>query len=170
MLAKDWNPRQGESPPSAAPSARFVPPEACVESFANRSRRQGLCACADLRVLVEGEPQAVVACHCLECQRRTGSILGVGAYYFDEQVVLTGDRREFTRFLETGHTVTAQFCPSCGSTLMWRSSRRPGLVGVSVGAFADPGFPGPELSVWEQSMHGWLDMETQACSTASTLA
>ncbi|WP_353621357.1 GFA family protein [Variovorax saccharolyticus] len=158
MLAKDWNPNPAKSPRASAASAHLVPPGASQESVDSRSRRQGLCACAGLRVLVEGEAQTVVACHCLECQRRTGSIFGMGAYCLDEQVVLTGDCREFTRFLDTSHTVTAQFCPSCGSTLIWRSSRRPGLVGVSVGAFADPQFPCPNLSVWEQTRHGWLDM------------
>jgi hypothetical protein len=35
---------------------------------------------------------------------------------------------------------------------------RPGIVGVSVGAFADPQFPKPNISVWEENMHHWLVM------------
>ena len=35
---------------------------------------------------------------------------------------------------------------------------RPGVVGVPVGAFADPQFPKPSVSVWEESMHHWLVM------------
>jgi hypothetical protein len=33
-----------------------------------------------LRVEVSADPDAVVACHCGECQRRTGSVFGVGPH------------------------------------------------------------------------------------------
>jgi hypothetical protein len=32
----------------------------------------------------------------------------------------------------------------------------PGLVAVAVGAFADPGFPPPTVSVYEERRHPWL--------------
>jgi hypothetical protein len=42
--------------------------------------RTAHCSCGALRVEVAGEPDAVVACHCGQCQRRTGSVFGVGAF------------------------------------------------------------------------------------------
>jgi hypothetical protein len=41
--------------------------------------RTAHCSCGALRVVVSADPEAVVACHCGECQRRTGSVFGVGA-------------------------------------------------------------------------------------------
>jgi hypothetical protein len=35
---------------------------------------------------------------------------------------------------------------------------RPGVIAVPVGAFADPQFPLPTVSVWEQSKHDWLGL------------
>jgi hypothetical protein len=32
----------------------------------------------------------------------------------------------------------------------------PDLIGVAVGAFVDPQFPEPMMSVWEESKHSWL--------------
>jgi hypothetical protein len=32
----------------------------------------------------------------------------------------------------------------------------PGLVAVAVGAFADPGFPPPTVSVYEARRHPWV--------------
>jgi hypothetical protein len=34
----------------------------------------------------------------------------------------------------------------------------PGIVAVPVGAFADPGFPPPVFSVYEDRMHSWVKM------------
>lgn len=33
-----------------------------------------------------------------------------------------------------------------------------GFVAAPVGAFADPEFPGPSISVYEERMHGWISM------------
>ena len=38
--------------------------------------RTAHCSCGALRVEVSADPDAVVACHCGECQRRTGSVFG----------------------------------------------------------------------------------------------
>jgi len=34
----------------------------------------------------------------------------------------------------------------------------PHLIGVAVGAFADPGFPMPEQAVFTSEKHHWLDL------------
>jgi len=40
--------------------------------------------------------------------------------------------------------------------------KNPGLIGVVVGAFADPDFPPPVRSVWEQSKHQWVEVSAAA--------
>jgi hypothetical protein len=57
-----------------------------------------------------------------------------------------------------GKLVTFHFCPECGSTLFWEPERMPHLIGVAVGAFADPSFPQPEQSVWTNDKHDWLSL------------
>ena len=120
-------------------------------------QRTARCSCGSLQLTVTGEPSAVVACHCIECQRRTGSVFGVGAYFPAEQVTVTGTTREYVRPTEAGNQFTTHFCPTCGTSTHWRVDKRPGLVGVAVGAFAAPSFPAPVRSVWEQSKHPWVD-------------
>jgi len=117
--------------------------------------RTAQCACGSVRVVASGEPGSVVACHCIDCQRRTGSVFGVGAYYAQENVSVTGATREFVRPTDAGHQFFTYFCPACGTSVYWRSGKNPGLVGIAVGAFADPSFPPPIRSVWERSMHEW---------------
>src|SRR5215471_3099862 len=52
--------------------------------------RIATCSCQSLRAEVSGDPIRVTACHCDQCQRRTGSVFGVGAYYKKEQVQISG--------------------------------------------------------------------------------
>ena len=39
------------------------------------------CCCGALRVEASADPDTVSVCHCGECQRRTGSVFGVGAFF-----------------------------------------------------------------------------------------
>jgi len=116
------------------------------------------CSCGAVNVTVDGEPSAVVACHCLECQRRTGSVFGVGAYFPEERAMFSGATTPFSRPTESGESFIAYFCATCGTTLFWRAGKFPGHVGIAVGAFTDPSFPPPVRSVLEQSRHAWVDV------------
>jgi hypothetical protein len=49
-----------------------------------------------------------------------------------------------------------RFCPECGSTVYWSGDEMGGLIAVAVGAFAEPDFPAPRVSVWEERKHGWV--------------
>lgn len=119
--------------------------------------RTAACSCGNLQMICEGEPKLVLACHCLDCQRRTGSAFGVGAYFRQSQLTPSGNSKTFTRDGQDGRKLHARFCPECGTTVWWELDILPGYRGVAVGAFADPNFPAPTRSVWEQSRHGWLD-------------
>lgn len=103
-----------------------------------------------------GRPAGVVACHCVACQRRTGSPFGVGAYFVEADISISGSAREFMRPTDAGNQFFTYFCPICGTSVYWRSNKNPGLVGIAVGTFAEPSFPAPVRSVWEQSMHSWV--------------
>ena len=116
------------------------------------------CNCGALCAEVTGEPDAVVVCHCTDCQRRTGSVVGVGAYYPEERVRITGESKAFTRDTASGKKFRQNFCPTCGSTVFFVADLKPGTIGIAVGAFADPTFPAPVRSVWEQTHHGWLGL------------
>jgi hypothetical protein len=119
--------------------------------------RTASCCCGGLTAIVTGEPEWVVACHCRECQRRTGSVLGVGAYFLKTQVQTTGKRKIFIREGQAGRHLRFSFCPTCGGTVLWELDLRPDHLGIAVGALNDPSFPAPTRSVWEDSRHEWIE-------------
>lgn len=122
-------------------------------------RRTAQCACGAVTVSCSGEPVLVSLCHCSECQRRTGSAFGAAAFFREDCVDIRGETRRYTRNGESGFSVRHRFCPSCGSTVFWYPERKPGIVAVAVGCFADPAFPPPTQSVHEEGMVGWLGLD-----------
>jgi hypothetical protein len=97
-------------------------------------------------------------CHCLGCQRRTGSVFGAQARFPRERVRVTGDTTPFIRTADSGNRITFHFCPSCGSTVYYEPEAEAELIAVPVGAFADPTFPSPSVSVYESRRHHWVDV------------
>jgi len=83
------------------------------------------CSCGALRAETSADPDAVVACHCGECQRRTGSVFGVGAFYKREHVRAKGPSKIYVRRGQEGRKVKMHFCPTCGTTVFWEADLRP---------------------------------------------
>jgi hypothetical protein len=114
------------------------------------------CCCGSLRAEATGEPVIVAACHCMECQRRTGSLFGVNTCFTQAQVRTEGPSKVYVRGSDTGRTIEFHFCPSCGSTVFWYPEFIPDLIVIAFGAFAGSSMSRPTLSVWETMRHPWV--------------
>lgn len=124
----------------------------------SETMRTATCRCGALRVHCAGEPVRISVCHCLDCQKRSGSAFAVQARWPDDRVRIEGDSRTWQRTADSGHVATYRFCPECGSTLAYVIEGWPGVTAVPVGAFADPAFPPPRFSVYENRKHGWVEI------------
>lgn len=122
-------------------------------------RRVAACACGQLRLTCTGDPGSVSACHCLDCQRRTGSAFGIAAFYRRENTAVEGRAATCVRQGDSGFALRFHFCPDCGSTVFWEPERKPGAIAVAVGAFADPTYPPPKQSVFEHRRHPWVSLQ-----------
>ena len=119
------------------------------------------CCCGSLRAEATGEPVFVAACHCTECQRRTGSPFGVGTIFPKEQVRTEGLSKVYVRGSDAGRKIEFLFCPDCGSSVFWYAELYADMVGIAFGTFANPSMPGPTLSVWETTRHPWVSFGHQ---------
>ena len=122
------------------------------------STRQAACSCGQLQVIAEGDPIRVSVCHCLACQRRTGSVFGAQARFEADKVRIEGQSKEYVRISDEGEERTFHFCPECGSTVYYYLPIFPDAIAVPVGAFADPDFPQPVFSIWEARRHAWVTL------------
>jgi hypothetical protein len=120
--------------------------------------RTAACSCGQLRIEVEGEPRGVGLCHCLACQRRTGSVFATLASFAAPYRVF-GEVREYVRTGDQGARFTFRFCPVCGTNLFHtEEGYEHRSVGVAVGCFADPDFPPPRVSVYDCRRHPWVQL------------
>lgn len=120
------------------------------------SQRLASCSCGQVTAKVSGEPVRVSICHCLACQRRTGSVFGEQARFLREQVSVSGISTQYVRRGDEGSRVTFHFCPTCGATVYYEPEGLEAFIAMPVGAFADPNFPAPSVSVYEDRMHRWV--------------
>ena len=65
--------------------------------------RTASCSCGQLTVTVTEDPVRVSVCHCLACQRRTGSAFGVQARFRKESVSINGQSTQYVRVADSGN-------------------------------------------------------------------
>ena len=118
--------------------------------------REARCACGALAARTDGEPVRNSVCHCLECKRRTGSAFGWNATFNADQVETIGAYASFERGSDEGYWVRHHFCPNCGISVFYEIERRPGMISIPAGTFADPDFPPPRIEVHEERGCSWL--------------
>jgi hypothetical protein len=117
--------------------------------------RTAHCTCGRFRAEADGDPLIVSLCNCTHCQRRTGSPFGLGAWYPKERVKISGQHKTYRRPIED-REVLNHFCANCGGVVLWEATKRAGQVAIAVGMFADPSFPPPARSIYEDTRHPWL--------------
>jgi hypothetical protein len=118
---------------------------------------EGGCLCGAVRYRAMNEPVRASICHCRNCQRRTGSAFGIGAYFKETDVEIRGELRTYEyRSDETGRWLKMQFCPNCGNTVTWTFEAFPGVRGLAGGSFDDPNWLRIERHGWTRSKQKWF--------------
>lgn len=108
----------------------------------------------------EGEPVRVSVCHCLDCQRRSGSAFAAQVRFPPDRVTVSGPVQNWTRIASSGTPADQSFCPTCGSTVAYVVRTMPDVVAIPIGAFADPhAFGPPVYSVYEQRKFEWVTID-----------
>lgn len=114
------------------------------------------CTCGELSAQVSGEPVRISICHCLNCQRRSGGPFAEQARFARADVTVAGVSTAYVLTGDEGSRSTFHFCPRCGATVYCTSEGLEDFITMPVGVFADPDFPAPQVSVYEQRMHKWV--------------
>jgi hypothetical protein len=118
--------------------------------------RLASCSCGQLSARVSAEPVRVSICHCLACQRRSGSVFAAQARFPRAAVQVEGRSTAFARVGDAGSRAVFHFCPQCGATVWYEAEGLEDWISIPIGAFADPAFPAPTVSVYEERMHAWV--------------
>lgn len=119
--------------------------------------RVSSCECGALRLRVSGAPVHVHGCTCTKCQRGSGSVMSLSAWFPEEGVAIEGAYTTWTFAGEGRPDLMAGFCPVCGTGRFFRTGDYlKGCIGIAVGNFADPSFPPPDHIHWWPNRPHWL--------------
>jgi hypothetical protein len=69
-----------------------------------------------------------------------------------------GQSQKYVRVGDEGGRIVFHFCPYCGATVHYQIEGHGDFIAVPVGAFAEPGFPAPTVSVYEERKHAWVSV------------
>jgi len=115
------------------------------------------CRCGQLSTTATGDPVRISVCHCLACQKRSGSAFATQVRFPTTQVTIAGQSKTFTATGDNG-AAHFHFCPDCGSTAFYENDSLPDTIAIALGAFDDPYFVSPTVSVWEERQHEWVEI------------
>jgi len=86
---------------------------------ANSSSVKGSCLCGEVSLTIKQFARDVVACHCQQCRKQTGTYVSA-ANVKDTDLIVQG--REHIKWFAASSAAKRGFCVHCGSLLFWKSN------------------------------------------------
>lgn len=122
---------------------------------------KGGCACGKVRYESTENEAGGGICHCDDCRKSSGTGHSANAFVPEDSLTITGETKPFATTTESGNTMTRQFCPECGSSIVSRTSGMPGLAVLRVSSFDDPEQYTPTLVVFNKRASSWDHQATE---------
>ncbi|WOH35942.1 GFA family protein [Thalassotalea fonticola] len=117
---------------------------------------KGGCHCGDIRYEIQFKPFDADICHCRDCQKVTGSPIGVWMDFKTEQITwLKGVITEY----QSSTNIFRGFCLKCGSTLSYRNSDQPAYFTLSITSLDDPNIVEPNYHIYTDNQVNWLTIQ-----------
>lgn len=96
--------------------------------------RTGSCLCGAVKYEVTGPLRAVVACHCEQCRKQTGTYMSATAAADTDFKIV--DARGL-KWYRSSATARRGFCADCGSVLFWKGDGRD-YTSITAGSLDGP--------------------------------
>ena len=120
---------------------------------------EGGCACGAVRYRLAAEPMFVHCCHCLDCQRQTGSAFALNALIETSNVELLGRAPEPVQVpTDSGHPHDIHRCPECQVALWSDYGRRRVMIFLRVSTLDRPHAIRPDVHIYTRSKVPWVTL------------
>ncbi len=118
---------------------------------------EGGCACGAVRYRMTSSPMFVHCCHCLDCQRQTGSAFVLNAMIEADRIqLLSGTPEPVSVPTDSGRPHDIYRCPACRVAVWSDYGRRPALRFVRVGTLDNPAALRPDVHIYTRSRLPWI--------------
>jgi hypothetical protein len=123
------------------------------------SHVSGRCSCGAVKYRVTSAPMFVHCCHCLDCQRQTGSAFVLNAIIEADRVeLLAGETRGYPQPTDSGRPHVIYRCAACGTALWSTYGGREQARFVRVGTLNDPRALKPDVHIFTRSKQPWVQL------------
>ena len=120
--------------------------------------REGGCACGAVRYRLASDPLFVHCCHCLNCQRQTGSAFVVNVLIETDRVeLLDGEPEPIAVPRSGGKKQKIWRCPTC-QTAVYSQYTSPRVRFVRAGTLDDPASVAPDVHIFTRSKLPWVTL------------
>jgi hypothetical protein len=96
--------------------------------------KTGSCLCGAVQFDVHGPLREVIACHCLQCRKQTGTYMSATACA-DKDLVFT--KTGGLKWFRSSPEAKRGFCGDCGSVLFWKQDGKD-TTSIAAGAIDGP--------------------------------
>jgi hypothetical protein len=118
--------------------------------------REGGCACGEVRYRLSSEPLFVHCCHCLDCQRQTGSTFVINLLIESNRVEILAGTPQVVEVPRDHGSVQRIFrCPRC-QTAVFSEYDAPRTLFVRGGTLDEPRAIRPDVHIYTRSKVGWV--------------
>jgi hypothetical protein len=118
--------------------------------------REGGCSCGEVRYRLTSEPLFVHCCHCLNCQRQTGSTFVINLLIEADRVeLLAGEPEPVDAPRDEGSAQRIWRCPTC-QVAVYSQYTRPEFRFVRGGTLDEPRGIAPEVHIFTRSKVDWV--------------
>jgi hypothetical protein len=120
--------------------------------------REGGCACGAVRYRLASDPLFTHCCHCLNCQRQTGSAFVINLLIETDRVeLLAGDPQPVDVPRDDGSTQTIWRCRTC-QVALFSQYTYPQVRFVRAGTLDDPAAVAPDVHIYTRSKLPWVGL------------
>jgi hypothetical protein len=124
--------------------------------------REGGCSCGAVRYRLSAEPLFVNCCHCLNCQRQTGSAFVINALIESDRVEVTaGEPVAVDVPRDDGSTQRVYRCLDC-QIAVFSEYTRPEIWFVRAGTLDEPASVTPDAHIFTRSKLPWVTLPESA--------
>lgn len=117
----------------------------------------GRCSCGEVRYRLNAMPMFVHCCHCLNCQRHTGSAFVINLLIEASKVELLSGSPEPVTMAPDGGTPNDIFrCPRCRVAIWSVYGGRSPILFVRGGTLEDPSAVTPDVHIYTRSRQPWV--------------
>jgi len=120
--------------------------------------RTGRCQCGDINYALDGEPLMTYACHCKDCQKRTGSAFSMGTIFPLTALTVSGELSSWERTSDAQETNTRMSCAGCGNIIYGVGSATPTIIKLQTGTLDDTRDISPQAHIWTRSAQHWIKL------------